>query len=347
MRPRPAVVLSALALAVGVSMALAAGLGAVAIPPGTIVQVLAHQFGPGANPGAGQPAEEAILLQIRLPRVVAAALVGAALATAGALLQGLLRNPLADPYVIGTSAGAALGATVATLAAAPGFAATFGLIPALAFAGAIGTALLVYRLARASGGTSITNLLLAGMAVNAVLVAAMNFLLSVDDRLQLRMRALFAWLFGGIAVAGWDQLALVAPGILALVALAWPLAPALNALAMGEEGAAYLGVEVVQVRRSLLAVAALLTALAVTVSGLIGFVGLVVPHALRMVLGPEHRLLLPASALGGALFLLWTDALARTVLAPAELPVGVLTGLVGGPFFLYLLGRARGSYLFA
>lgn len=344
-RPSPAVALFVLAAAVTLSLGVTAGVGAVAIAPGSIAQMLAYHAGLIASPGTWLPTEEAIFFAIRLPRVVAAALVGAALATSGALFQGMLRNPLADPYVIGASAGAALGATVAAMLAT-GFAASFGLIPTLAFVGALSTVLVVYRLAQIGGGTSITTLLLAGMAVNAMLVAAMNLLLSVDDRLQLRMRALFAWLFGGIGVAGWDQLALIAPAVLILLVLAWLFAPALNALAVGEEGAAYLGVDVARIRWRVIAVASLMTALAVTIGGLISFVGLVVPHMLRMVLGPEHRLLLPASALAGALFLLWADAVARIIIAPAELPVGIITGLVGGPFFLFLLNRAKGSYAF-
>lgn len=346
-RPRAVVVLPLLGLGVAVSMLVVAGIGAVGIAPAAIASMLAYHVGLLPNAAGWHPAEETILFSVRLPRVVAAALVGAALATAGALFQGLLRNPLADPYIIGSSAGAAFGATLGTLLVVPGLTATLGLVPTLAFVGALCSVLVVYRLSRVGGSTSITSLLLAGMAVSAFLVAAMNLLISVDDRLQLRMRALFSWLFGGISVAGWEQLALVAPAIILLLALTWLSAPALNALAMGEEGASYLGINVARVRMRIIAAATLLTALAVMISGLIGFVGLVVPHAMRLAFGPEHRLLLPASALAGALFLLWTDALARTLLAPAELPVGVITGLIGGPVFLYLLSRARGGYVFS
>jgi len=283
-------------------------------------------------------------MDLRLPRVVGGALVGAALALAGALFQSLLRNPLADPYVIGTSAGAALGATISLIFPLRLSLWGFGAISMAAFAGALLAVLLVYNLARMAGEASVVALLLAGLAVSSILAAAMVLLLVTVGELQVRLPQLFTFLMGGITVNRWAQLALVA-GLLGLgLIAALALSPYLNAFALGEEGAAALGVEVERTKATILALGSLLTAAAVTVGGLIGFVGLMVPHAVRLVLGADARLLLPSAALAGASFLVLADLGARTLLAPGEIPVGVITGLVGGPFFLYLLRRYQRGY---
>ncbi|HEX5417041.1 MAG TPA: iron ABC transporter permease, partial [Chloroflexota bacterium] len=317
---------------------LGVGVGSVAIPPGRSLEILGGAIGIGTLP-AGP--DTTILLLVRLPRVIGAGLIGAALATAGTALQGLLRNPLADPYAVGASAGAALGATIAL---ALGFTATFlgfGAVAAFGFLGALGAVVLVYQLAQVGGFVSNTSLLLAGFATSAVLGAGVTLLMVLSDPLALRLRDLILWLMGGVSVVGWSQLPLVfAVEALALLLLL-PHAGSLDALALGEEGAAAVGVDVVTERRIILALASLLTALAVSIGGLIGFVGLLVPHGLRLILGPAHARLLPASALGGASFLILADLLARTVVSPGEVPVGVFTALVGGPFFLLLLQRGR------
>ncbi|MGH2370554.1 MAG: FecCD family ABC transporter permease, partial [Chloroflexota bacterium] len=294
------------------------------------------------------PAQDAIVWQLRLPRVLAGALVGAALATSGALFQGLFRNPMADPYVLGISSGAAFGATLAlalpAVVVAPAALyglAGYGLVPGAAFAGALGAAILVYSIARRGARMPITDLLLAGFAVAAVLGAGTTLLLVLNDRLLLRLRTVLAWMAGGIAVGGWEQLGTAAPLIALGLLLAFLLARWLDAFLLGEEGAATVGVPVERAKQCVVVVAALLTAAAVTLSGLIGFVGLLVPHAIRLIAGPSNQLLLPAAALGGAAFLVLADLLARTILAPLELPVGVLTALVGGPAFLVLLKRSR------
>ncbi|MBI2939288.1 MAG: iron ABC transporter permease [Chloroflexi bacterium] len=332
-------------LATLVLVALLAGVafGAVGIPPERTLAIIGGAVGL-AEPVGGP--DSTILLYVRLPRVLAAALIGAALATAGTLLQGLLRNPLADPYAVGASAGAGLGATVAFMLGLSTVVLGFGPVPALGFVGALATSALVYRLARVGGAISTTGLLLAGFATSAILGAAVSLLMVLSDPLVSRLRQLVLWMMGGIAVTGWDQLPIVAPAILVGIGLALRLAGTLDALALGEEGAAYVGVDVPAARRSVLLLASLLTAMAVSISGLIGFVGLVVPHALRIILGPAHARLLPAVALGGASFLVVADLLARTVIAPTELPVGAITALVGGPFFLYLLNRSRQAYAF-
>jgi iron complex transport system permease protein len=328
--------------------ALTVGLavGAIPLPLSTVVGVLAHQVGLVNGPGPWSAADQTIIVAVRLPRVIAGALVGAALAVAGVLYQGLLRNPLADPFVIGASGGAALAATLAlVLLPAFGLVLGFGVVPVAAFVGALLAVATVYRLARVGGTTPLTLLLLAGFAVSALMSAGVSLSIVLSDRLQLRLRSLFAVLMGGISVSGWDQIVIVAPLIVLGLAVAPVFGRVLNAFALGEDGAAYVGVDVERQKAWIIIVATWLTATAVSISGLIGFVGLVVPHMLRLSLGPDHRHLLPASALGGAAFLVLMDALARLVIAPAELPIGILTACVGGPLFLWLLRRAHHGYV--
>jgi iron complex transport system permease protein len=339
---RPAVVFPLLLAVLLVSLLLGVGMGPVPLPPGRLLAILVQQLGWWHGPITWPHDDAVILLQVRMPRVVAGALVGAALATAGTLLQGLLRNPLADPYLIGVSSGAGLGATVAALfGPLASSLAGFGLTSLLAFAGGLLTVLLVYRLAWVGGSVPVTTLLLAGFAVSSLLVAAMTFLYTVSGQLATRIRELFVWLMGGISVVGWTQLAVVAPLILLGLGLSLVFARTLNAFALGEEGAAYVGVHVERQKLAIVTISTLLTGFAVTLSGLVGFVGLVIPHAMRLILGPNHRTLLPAAAIGGASFLVLADLGARVVLAPIELPVGVVTALLGGPFFLYLLQRNK------
>lgn len=323
---------------------LASSLGSVNISLGDILQMVLNKTGLFHFPNVWRAADETIIFQIRLPRVVGAALVGAALATAGVLFQGLLRNPLADPYITGTSAGAALGATVAMILPVGLTFMGFGLVPVAAFIGALGTVILVYNLARVGGRTPTVSMLLAGFVVSSLLAAAITFLMSIGDRFGLNLRAVFSFLMGHISISNWSQLAIVTPLVIAGIITSRFFAVHLNAFSLGEEGAAYVGIEVERSKIAVLSLGSLLTAAAVSISGLIGFVGLVMPHAMRLTLGPDHRLLLPASALGGAIFIMVADLLARVVLAPGEIPVGVITALIGAPFFLYLLRRSRTEY---
>jgi iron complex transport system permease protein len=329
--------------------------GAAPVPLATVGGVIAHHLGlPVAV--TWTPAQDAIVWQLRLPRVIAGALVGAALAVSGALFQGLFRNPMADPYVLGISSGASFGATLALalpVLALPASVAPVALwaglngasfVPLFAFFGALGAAALVAGIARRGARLPVTEMLLAGFATAAVLGAGTTVLLVMNDRLLLRLRTVFAWLAGGIAVAGWGQLTLAATLILLGLLLAFGLSHWLDAFSLGEEGAATVGVPVEMAKGMVVVVAALLVATAVTLSGLVGFVGLLVPHAIRLVGGPGHARLIPAAAVGGAAFLVLADLLARTALAPVELPVGVLTALVGGPAFLILLRRARRAH---
>jgi iron complex transport system permease protein len=222
----------------------------------------------------------------------------------------------------------------------------FGLVPLGAFCGALVTVLLVYNLARVGGKTPIISMLLAGFVVSAFLAAIMAFLISISERLSLNLHSVYSFLMGHVSISTWGQLIIIAPLVIGGIIGARFFAFRLNAFSLGEEGAAYLGIDVEKDKIRILALGSLLTAAAVSISGLVGFVGLVVPHAVRLSLGPDHRLLLPASALAGAGFLVIADLLARIVLAPAELPVGTITAVIGAPFFIYLLRRTRREYAF-
>jgi iron complex transport system permease protein len=323
-------VLTVLVAALVVSAAAGILVGAVAIGPG---DVLAALFG-------SQDVNGTIIRELRLPRVLGAALVGGSLATAGALLQGLFRNPLADPFVTGTSAGATLAAVAAIVLglAAP-------LVPLAAFAGALVTVTLVWRLARLGGGTTVLTVLLAGVVLTSFAGAVVTFLLVSSDRLALQLRAVLGWLQGGVSVISWPELGVSALVVATGLAFALVLAHRVDAYAFGEETAATLGVDPDRTTTAVLGATALLSGAAVALAGLVGFVGLVIPHALRFVIGATHRRLVPASFLAGAAALVLADLGARTIIAPAELPVGAITGLVGAPFFLALLVRSRRTVL--
>ena len=277
-----------------------------------------------------------IVLRIRLPRVVLASLVGAALAVAGVCFQALLRNPLADPYILGVSGGAALaGVSVLSFGAALGLGQSA--VPPSAFAGAVATTALLYALAGARTRFSSTHLLLTGVVFNAFASALIIFLASVAGFAD--GARIFLWLIGSLSGARPELVGWVAVFLVLGLAAVLPLARGLNALALGEESAEQLGVDVERVKRIVLVATSLMVGAAVSVSGLIGFVGLIIPHLLRLVIGPDHRLLLPAAGLGGAAFLVVCDSLARSVLGGRELPVGAITALLGGPLFLLLLRR--------
>ena len=329
LRPaRLVAVLAALAALLVAALALGLAWGPSAVTPGEAMRALL-----GADDGS---AAADIVRRIRLPRVAVGALVGASLATAGAIFQALLRNPLADPFVLGISGGAALGG-VAVLALGAGFGLGAGAVPIAAFAGALAATALLFGAAGVRGRLAATTLLLTGVVFNAFASAAIVFLASLGGMAE--GTSIFLWLIGNLASARAELLAPLA-GLAAFgLALALPQSRALNLLALGEESAEQLGVAVERSKRVLLLATALMVGAAVSVSGLIGFVGLIVPHALRLVLGPDHRLLVPASALAGAAFLVVCDAAARSVLPGRELPVGAITALAGGPLFLLLLRR--------
>ena len=316
---------------------LAVGLGTVWIAPRTTLRLLAWKLGLIDAPVDVPASTSVILFELRIPRVLLGMLVGSALAAAGALFQALFRNPMADPAIIGVSSGAALGSIVAILLG--GGVLLGGMaVPVAGFAGALAVAVVVYRLGRIGSAVQVGTLLLAGIAVAAVLSAVISLIMSFSGE---QVRSIYFWLLGGLAGRGWD--ALIAAGPLVAIGLVLTMFGVrdLNAMALGEERAAQLGVEVERFKRRTLATGALLAAAAVSVAGVIGFVGLMTPHILRLVLGADHRRLLPAVVLGGAAFMVLADLAARTMLAPEEIPVGALTALLGGPFFLFLLRRER------
>ncbi len=289
--------------------------------------------------GAGLSGEGAILWELRVPRILMAGVIGAALSVAGAGFQGLLRNPLADPFILGVSGGGALGAILAMMLGVGMLWGSVSAVPVFAFLGSFMTVLVVFRVARVDGRVPAHTLLLAGVVANAFLSAAIMFVISVA-----RVSAAYSmvsWMMGNV---GYESYSMIL-GIAAYVALgAFILAGLsrdLNLLSLGEDAAHQTGAPVERVKLTAFFAASLVTGAVVSVSGLIGFVGLIVPHITRLIFGPDHRLLIPCSMLVGAMFLMVCDTLARTLIAPAEIPVGVVTALFGGPFFIFLLRRRQ------
>jgi iron complex transport system permease protein len=328
---------AALLLVLLLTMVLGITCGAVHVPLSSIAAWLTHTHPLSED-------ERVILMEIRLPRIIAAAMVGAALSAAGLLFQGLFRNPLADPYVIGSSGGAVLGATVGMVLLPQVTWLGFSAIALLAFAGSVATIAVVYSLARVGGTTQVVTLLLAGFAVSTMLSYSSYFVEVLDRDYGFGLRVLASWLHGSIGVPRWSQVGVAALLLLLSLIAAAMLARRLNTLALGDEYAQQLGIHVESVRIGIILVGSLLAAVAVSLGGLIGFVGLIIPHLGRLISGPDHVRLLPITVLTGAAFLVLTDTLARTIMAPSELPVGILMAFVGGPFFLYLLRRTKRGY---
>ncbi len=335
-RARPLLVVASLAVALIVAATLSLGLGAVPVRPAQVGAILAERAGLDLGV-AHTDAQDAVVWAIRLPRVLLGLLVGAGLAASGAALQGVFRNPLADPGVIGVSSGAAVGAVAVIVGGLVAFGSAS--VPLAAFAGGLAAALAVYFLARHGGRTEVVTLVLCGVAVNATAGAAIGFATFMADDAQLR--SLVFWSLGSLGGATWKAVGAAAPFLLTGTLLLTRFGRPLNLLALGEREARHLGLRTERTRLGVIALAALTTGAAVAVTGIVGFVGLVVPHLVRLVTGPDHRVVLVASAVGGALVLVLADLAARTLAVPAELPLGVVTGAVGGPFFLWLLHRTR------
>ncbi|MEE8421962.1 MAG: iron ABC transporter permease [Dehalococcoidia bacterium] len=324
--------------ALAVVAAVAITQGAADIPARTAIGLLLEQL-PFVDLNITAPASwERIVVDVRLPRVLAAGAVGAALSFSGAAYQGVFRNPLADPFLLGVAAGAGLGASIAIVSPLNAGTYGFGWVPVFAFAGASVAVTVAYAVSRVGQTVSNTTLILAGVAISALFGSATSFILITGGELA---RPILTFLFGSFNTASWNRLIVAAPYLVIGALVVAAFGRILNVLQLDEEQAAQLGVDVTKVKLIVLAAASLVAATAVSVAGVIGFVGLIVPHVVRMLFGGDYRRMLPLTALLGAAFLIAADVLARTVLAPQEVPVGIVTAAVGAPFFLYLLRTRR------
>ena len=318
-----------------ISLSIAVSVGAVAVPTATVWSVLLNKISPGVLEQTWSQGREAIVWDIRFPRTLLAIMVGAGLALVGASLQAVTRNQLADPHLLGISSGGAFGAIYALLHS--GLFLGVLTVPLLAFAGALGATVIVLGVTYFADATSADRLVLAGVAVSFAIMAGANGLIFLGD--PRASHTVVFWMLGGLGLAQWDQL--IYPLAILVGCGAWLISQsaALNALTVGDETAATLGIPVMRFRLSIFVVGALITGVMVAFSGIIGFVGLMVPHISRMIIGGNYVNVLPASAIIGAIFLLWADITARTIMAPEDIPIGIVTGLVGGIFFVWLLGR--------
>jgi len=284
------------------------------------------------------PQNIAVISQIRLPRIFMAIMIGIALAGAGVIFQGIFRNPMADPFVIGVSAGGAFGATIALIFITGLSFASISITTLFALAGALGTTFLVYSISRTRGKISVVTLLLSGIALSAMLSSMTYFILIFKAQ---DMAKVVFWIMGGLTSASWIKLGILTPMVVILIIFSSFFMRDLNIISLGDQRATQLGVRTERTKKILLVAASLIAALAVSVSGIIGFVGLITPHILRLLVGPDHKILFPTSAIAGGIVMLLSDTLARTILMPREIPVGIITSIVGVPFFLYLLGRSK------
>jgi len=326
-----------------VVMAIATTTGSVRIPFLTTLNILFSQVAPVDITPAWASTTETIILDIRLPRVILAGLVGAALSVAGATYQGLFRNPLADPYLIGVAQGAALGAVTGFLLPFDWRGTGFGLIPLLAFTGAVFSVAVVYLLARVGRTLPVTTLILAGVALGALWGSIVSYLIITSGEV---MHGIIFWLMGSFSLSDWSEVRIVLPYVVAGTIVILLYGRSLNVMQLDEEQAQQLGINVERVKLILLTAATMVTAAAVSFVGTIGFVGIIIPHVVRLLWGPDHRFLLPLSVLTGAIFMVIADLVARTILAPVEIPVGIITAVCGVPFFLYLLRRKQRAVFF-
>lgn len=318
-----------------ISAVLCLQFGAQYIGLGEILRVLFHMVEESSDPAAGSDTIATILLQVRLPRVFLAFLIGSSLASIGVALQALLRNPLADPYVLGVSSGAALGVSIAVLFGVGTTLLAISALPLCGFLGSLVALLVIYRLAASYDRLPIYSVLLAGVILNAIFSALIMFVTSIMD--PNRSFGMMIWLMGSLTAPAYPVLLVFSLYVLTGLAMLLKQVRVLNIMALGEESARSLGIDTERTKRWIFLVSALVTGAVVSVSGMIGFIGMVVPHAVRLMFGADHRLLMPAAALVGGAFLMVADTFARTFFSPSEVPVGIMTALAGGPFFIYLL----------
>ena len=321
------------------SLSIAISVGAVPVPLSTVWGVFLNKLSPGMVEQTWSQGREAIVWEIRCPRALLAMMVGAGLAMVGASLQAVTRNPLADPHLLGISSGGAFGAILALLHT--GLFLGLLTVPLLAFLGALVATVIVLGVSRFADATSADRLVLAGVAVSFIIMAAANILIFLGD--PRATHVVVFWMLGGLGLAQWSQL--IYPLAILVVCSIWLMSRTtdLNAMTVGDETASTLGIPVAQFRLSVFVAGALITGVMVAFSGIIGFVGLMIPHVTRMIVGGDYRRVLPGSALIGAVFLLWADIIARTIMAPEDMPIGIVTGLIGGVFFVWLLGRKRSA----
>ena len=319
------------------SISVAVSVGAVQVPLPTVWSIVVNKLLAGAIDQTWTSGQEAIVWEIRFPRSILACLVGAGLALVGAALQAVTRNPLADPHLMGISSGGAFGAILALLHT--GMFLGLATVPAMAFAGALGATALVLGVARFTGAATPARLVLAGVAVSFVVMAGANILIFGGD--PRATHTVVFWMLGGLGLAQWEHLVIPLAVLIACGACFWGWSGGLNVISIGDETASTLGIPVIRFRVTVFVAGALLTGVMVAYSGIIGFVGLMIPHIVRLAVGGDNARVIPASALTGSIFLLWADIAARTVVAPEDLPIGIVTGLVGGLFFIWLLRRRR------
>ncbi|WP_208990659.1 iron ABC transporter permease [Pseudovibrio sp. Tun.PSC04-5.I4] len=321
------------------SISFAVSVGAISIPIGTVWGVLANKISPELIDASWSKGREAILWEIRFPRALLAAMVGAGLAMVGACLQAVTRNPLADPHLLGISAGGAFGAILALLHT--GLFIGLLTVPLFAFLGSLLATLIVLAVAQLASATSADRLVLTGVAVSFVVMALANILIMLGD--PRATHTVVFWMLGGLGLAQWSHLAYPLVILVVCGAWLWSRASDFNAMTVGDETATTLGIPVARFRLMTFVAGALITGVMVAFSGMIGFVGLMVPHLVRMVVGGDYRRVLPASALFGAVFLLWADIIARTIMKPEDMPIGIVTGLIGGLFFIWMLSKRQSS----
>ncbi|RXZ77875.1 iron ABC transporter permease [Paenibacillaceae bacterium] len=325
-------------LLLAASIVAALSIGSAGFPFVKVWHILLHQL-PWVSKAAVEwtPLEEAIIVQVRLSRIMLAVLVGACLALAGAGFQGVLRNPLADPYTLGVASGSSLGAAFIILFGLQGIIGLWS-IPAVAFATGMITMLAVFWLARSEGQMGIETLILSGVVLQAFLSAFVSYMVSLSQGV---INEILFWLMGSLSKRNWSHVSMLAPFVIGSLPVLIYYARALNLFTLGERQAAHMGVHVERTKLIVLVFSTLLTAAAVSVAGVIGFVGLVVPHIVRLLVGPDYRLIIPLSAIGGGLYVLWADTLARMLMSPKEIQLGIITAFIGAPFFAYLLKRRK------